>query len=181
MEVKTLLTAEELLRMEDTRLCELVKGEVIRMAPAGYGHGRLTMRIGILLERFIGPRNLGELLGAETGFIVSRDPDTVRAPDVMFVSKGRLSGEIDPDHFLPFAPDLAVEVVSPSNLWSEIEEKVEEYLEAGVRMVWIVNPRTRSITVYRSRSQVQILGAGDTLAGEDVLPGFNVSVAEIFA
>ncbi|MSS71271.1 MAG: Uma2 family endonuclease [Candidatus Latescibacteria bacterium] len=181
METKTLLTADDLLRTEHPGPCELAKGELIRMAPTGYGHGRLTVRIAVLLEQFVRPRDLGEVLGAETGFIVFRDPDTVRAPDVMFVSKERLSGEIDPDHFLPFAPDLAVEVVSPSNLWSEIEEKVEEYLEAGVRMIWIVNPRTRSITVYRSRSQVQILGSEDTLAGEDVLPGFNASVAEIFA
>ncbi len=181
MEVKTLLTADDLLRAEDLGPCELVKGEIVRMAPTGYGHGRLTACITALLEQFVRPKDLGEVLGAETGFIVSRDPDTVRAPDAMFVSKGRLSGEIDPDHFLPFAPDLAVEVVSPNDLWSEIEEKVEEYLEAGVRMIWIVNPRTQSITAYRSRSQVQILGPGDTLAGEDVLPGFSVSVAEIFA
>jgi Uma2 family endonuclease len=180
MEVKTLLTAGDLLRAGDLGPCELVKGELIRMAPTGYGHGKLTADITTLLGQFVRPRNLGQILGAETGFLVSRDPDTVRAPDVMFVSEGRLSGGIDPDHFLPFAPDLAVEVVSPSNLWSEVEEKVEEYLEAGVRMVWIVNPRTRSITVYRSRSQVQILGSKDTLAGEDVLPGFSVSVAEIF-
>jgi len=175
-----MLTADDLFLMEENGPCELVRGEVIRMSPAGGLHGKLTIRIGALLDAYVRPRHLGVVCGAETGFILERDPDTVRGPDVSFVSRDRIPPEGEPEGYWPFAPDLAVEVISPNDLYREIEQKVEDYLRAGVRLVWIVNPGTRTITTYRPSSEAHILRIGDTLTGADVIPGFDVSVSEVF-
>lgn len=179
MSTKTLITAEELIKMGDMKRWELVKGELIQMAPAGYGHGRISSRICKLLETFAEEKSLGVVCAAETGFITSRNPDTVRAPDAMFISHQRLSNDIDPDHFLSIPPDLAVEVISPSERWSEIEEKVEEYIKAGVRLIWLIDPRTRTVHVHRPPNQVRILKEDDTLTGEDVLLGFAVPIRDL--
>ena len=180
MSVKAMLTAEDLLREGDIGPCELIRGEVIRMSPSGGIHGKLTIRIGVLLDSYVRPRRLGIVCGAETGFILERDPDTVRGPDASFVSQDRVPPEGEPEGYWPFAPDLAVEVISPNDLYREIEQKVEEYLKAGVRLVWIVNPGTRTVTVHRPPSAVHILRVDDRLTGEDVIPGFEAAVSEVF-
>jgi Uma2 family endonuclease len=181
MSTKTLITAEELLKMGEMKRWELVKGELIQMAPAGYGHGRISLKIGRLLGNFAEERNLGVVCAAETGVITSRNPDTVRAPDAMFISNERLSDDIDPEHFLSIPPDLAVEVIFPSERWSEIEEKVEEYIKTGVRLIWLIDPRTRTVHVHRPPNEVRILKEDDTLTGEDVLPEFSVSIKALLA
>ncbi len=180
MEVKTLLSAEDVLAMGNIGRWELVKGELIKMNPAGGEHGRLAMSIGAILWNFVRTHKLGEVFGAETGLYTERDPDTLRAADAMYYSTGRLAQVADLAGFLTVPPDLAVEVVSPGDHWTEIEEKVTEYLTAGVRMIWVVNPRIKSVHVYRPGKEVRRLSDDDHQMGEDVLPGFEVSVAELF-
>jgi len=176
-----LLTADDLWHMaNDGRKYELVRGELLTMAPAGSEHGFIGMRLGIRLGTFVEARQLGYVFNADTGFLISRDPDTVRAPDTSFVSQSRVPATGLPKKFFPGAPDLAVEVISPSDTLEEVEEKVADWLTAGTRLVWVVNPRRKTVTVYRTEDAAQILRATDQLDGGDVLPGFRCPVAEVF-
>ncbi|MBI5301933.1 MAG: Uma2 family endonuclease [Chloroflexi bacterium] len=176
-----LITAEELERIpQNDAHVELVKGAIVKMPPAGHEHGEVALAIGSLIRDFVRRNKLGKTYGAETGFILSRNPDTVRAPDAAFVSTARAAQQTRRTGFFDGAPDLAVEVVSPEDTVGEIDAKVIEYLEAGVRLVWILHPRTRTITVYRSLDDVRVLTANDSLDGGNVLPDFTVSVKEIF-
>jgi Uma2 family endonuclease len=180
MDVKTLLSAEAVLEMGDIGRWELVKGELIKMTPAGGTHGELTANVARVLGNFVKPRKLGKVFGAETGFYTSHDPDTLRGADAMFYSNERVEESGDLTGFLRLAPDLAVEVISPGDTWDEVEEKVAEHLSAGVRLIWIVTPKTQSVHAYRPRKEALRLSREDTLTGEDVLPGFEISVAELF-
>jgi Uma2 family endonuclease len=173
-------TAEQLFQTPGLGRSELVRGELIMMAPAGYRHGRLVSRINSRLEVFVEQAGLGEVTGAETGFLIARNPDTVRAPDVAFLTRDRVPAT-PPVGFYDGAPDLVVEILSPSDRASEVLGKVYDWLDAGCRAVWVVEPETKTVTVYRSRSQIVVLGVADQLSGEDVVPGFNLSVAEVFA
>jgi Uma2 family endonuclease len=176
-----MMTAEELLALpDDGYRYELVRGELRRMAPAGHEHGRLAMNIGIPLGQHVRAHDVGVVYAAETGFVLARDPDCVRAPDVAFVRKERAEAVRDERGFWPGAPDLAVEVISPSDLYTEVEEEVWDWIDAGTRMVIVVNPRTRTVTVVRSRAGVKILTEQDTLDGGDVVPGWILPVREIF-
>lgn len=175
-----LLTIEAFERLpDDGTRCELVRGRVVREPPAGYEHGRLANRILYLLTRFAEEHGLGEILASETGFVLFEDPPTVRGPDAAFVAAGRVPFPAPPG-FGRLAPDLAVEIVSPSNTFAEIQAKVMDYLDAGSRLVWEFDPGTRSVTVYRSREEIRILVGDDELDGEDVLPGFRLGLSEIF-
>lgn len=175
-----LLTAEEFERLpDDGYRTELVRGRVVREPPASYEHGRVGGEIFAVLHRFVREHRLGEVLTSETGFVLFHDPDTVRAPDAAFVSSARIPS--DPKGFARLAPDLAVEVVSPSNTWPEVQAKVFDYLDAGTRLVWVLEPRQRRIRVFRSREDVTILGEDDVLDGGDVLPGFRAPVRELFS
>lgn len=175
-----LISADELWQMPNDQRRELVKGEIRIMAPTGFDHGVVTARLTYLLARHIYERNLGVLLGAETGFRLSPDPDTVRAADVAFVRADRVPTE-RPTKYWQGAPDLAVEVVSPGDTHEEVEEKVADYLAAGTRSVWVVNPKRRSITLHRPGQNPVVLRDTDTLTDPDVLPGLSFSVAEAFA
>lgn len=161
---------------------ELVRGRVVREPPAGGEHGSLAGRLHGRLARHVDDHGLGLVLAAETGFEIAPDPDgTVRAPDVAFISKERIPDDGIPRGFWPGPPDLAVEVVSPSNSADQLQGKIFDYLDAGTRMVWVVHPRTRTVTVYRSTEEIRILGEGDVLDGADVVTGFRLPVAELFA
>jgi Uma2 family endonuclease len=138
------------------------------------------MNVALPLGVFLKKKPLGVLLGAETGFRIAEDPDTVRAPDVAFVRVERVSAS-PMKGFFPGAPDLAVEVLSPGDHASEVLDKVHDWLRAGCQTVWIVDPRTCTISIYRSSHPIAVLGKSEVLSGEDLLPGFSVSVAEIFA
>jgi Uma2 family endonuclease len=176
----TLLTAEDLLAMpDDGKRYELVEGELIEMSPSSRYHSRDGLRIASQLLSFVEAHELGEAFGADAGFILRRNPDTVRAPDAAFVLKERLV-ELDDEGFLPLAPDLAVEVVSPSNTVNEMSRKVHEYLDAGTSIVWVVEPLRRQVAVYTPEPVVRIYRDGDTLDGGDVIPGFTLSVTYIF-
>ncbi|MDQ2854693.1 MAG: Uma2 family endonuclease [Acidobacteriota bacterium] len=174
-------TADELFAMPDDGFrYELVEGELIRMAPAGAEHGKVTVKITVPLFTHVAANDLGTVYAAETGFKLHSDPDTVRAPDVAFVSKarGELAGSIS--GYWVGAPDLAIEVVSPGDTVREVEEKVREWLEAGARMVLVVSPRLRTIMVYRSLTDIVVLTEKDTLDGDDVVPGFRLAVVDVF-
>ena len=177
-----LITADDLLTMpDDGSRYELVEGELRKMPPAGNIHGNRAMRLGWRLAQYVETNGLGVVFAAETGFKLRSNPDTVRAPDVSFISKKRVEEAGEFEGFWPGAPDLAVEVVSPGDAYTDVAEKVEEYLRAGVQAVWVVDPRRRTITVYLSLSDITILGEPDTLDGGRIIPGFRCKVAEIFA
>jgi len=178
---KTLFTIDELIRLPRGNCrYELVKGELYEMPPAGGRHGSVAMRIASRLSTFAGEHQLGEVFAAETGFIIRRDPDTVRAPDASFIARDRLpAGEL-PAGYLEIMPDLAVEVLSPNDRPNEVRDKVEDWLRSGVKLVWVIYPASRSATVYRSMDDVQELSEDDSLDGEQVVPGFSCSVGDLF-
>lgn len=176
-----LITIEELEKMPQTDArVELVEGEIIKMPPAGHEHGEIAGNIFAAMHAFIRKNKLGKVYAAETGFILHRNPDTVRAPDAAFVTAERAEKTEGKEGFFPGPPDLAVEVISPNDSDEDVEAKVLDYLQAGTRLLWIIRPRTRTITVYRSRQDIRLLTAEDTLDGADVLPGFSVPVRELF-
>jgi Uma2 family endonuclease len=175
------ITIEELEKMPQTDArVELVEGEIIKMPPAGHEHGKIALAIGSILRDFVVRHKLGDAYAAETGFVLKRSPDTVRAPDAAFVTAERAEKMEGKEGFFPGPPDLAVEVISPNDSDEDVEAKVLDYLQAGTRLVWIIRPRTRTVTVYRSREDIRLLTAEETLEGGDVLPGFSVPVREIF-
>ncbi|HEX9867573.1 MAG TPA: Uma2 family endonuclease [Candidatus Tectomicrobia bacterium] len=177
----TLTTADELFVMPDDGLrYELVKGELRRMPPAGSEHGAVAINIAVVVAQFVKAHGLGVVFGAETGFKIASNPDTVRAPDLAFIRRERIPAGGIPREFWPGAPDLAVEVISPGDTYTEVEEKVSDWLNAGTRMVLVLNPRTRTVTVYTSHTDVVRLTGSDTLDGGEVLPEFSCRVAELF-
>jgi Uma2 family endonuclease len=177
-----LITAVDLLTMpDDGSRYELVEGELRKMPPAGNIHGKRAMRLGWRLAQYVETNDLGVVFAAETGFKLRSNPDTVRAPDISFVGKKRAEEVGEFEGFWPGVPDLAVEVVSPGDAYTEVQQKAEEYLQAGAQAVWVVDPRRRTVTVYLSVSDITILNEADMLHGGDVIPGFRCKVAEIFA
>ena len=178
----TLLTAAELLAMPDDGFhrYELVNGELITMPPAGGEHGAIGSRVDRRIGTFVEQNDLGEVFNSDTGFIVSTDPDTVRAPDVSFVRKEHIPADGIPKGFIPGVPDLAVEVISPSDSYTEVAEKVTQLLEAGTQLVVLIDPRTRTIALHDPSGEISRLNEADTLTFGDVLPGFECAVAELF-
>ncbi|HZN38651.1 MAG TPA: Uma2 family endonuclease [Planctomycetota bacterium] len=177
---RTVTTAEQLLSMyEPGRPTELVRGVLRRLSPAGYRHGAVIGRLAGRIGPYARERNLGETFGAETGFILARNPDTVRAPDVAFVQQNRLPSEFSSGYF-PGPPDLAVEVTSPTDTYTEVHQKALSWLEHGTRLVWVIDPVARHATVYRGRDDMTVLGADEELTGGDVLPGFTVALRDLF-
>jgi len=176
-----LMTAAELLRRPSDGLRhELVRGELRTMSPAGFEHGRVTQRLGNFLGSHVETQGLGEVVVGDVGFYLTLDPDTVRAPDVAFVRAERLRGIDPPRGYWKGAPDLAVEVISPNDLYTEVEEKVAEWLEHGTRLVIVVNPRRRTVAVHRPNQPVRVLSGDDLLDGEDVVPGWSIRVRDLF-
>ncbi len=181
MSTATLLTAADLLAMPDDGFrYELVEGEIKKMSPAGIRHARVAGRLIRLLSQHVFQDNLGETLTAEPSFRLSRDPDTVRVPDIAFIRAERLRGWDDREACWPGAPDLAIEVLSPSDAPAEVDEKVRAWLDAGAAMVWVVNPLRRTVSVHRSSAPVTTLAANDELDGQDIIPGFRCHVSELF-
>ncbi len=182
MMAQHVITAEELLLLpDDEGSHELVKGELRTSTLGGFEHGRVAARIGYLIERHVGQNDFGVVLAAKTGFTLARSPDTVRAPDVAFVRKDCIPPADQQHKFAELGPDLVVEVVSPNDRAAEIEEKVGEYLEAGVRLIWIAHPGTRTVQEYRPSTARRDCTSSDELDGYDVLPGFKCDVAAFFA
>ena len=175
------MTAEELLDLPaGSGRCELVEGELAHLILAGGEHGALAARLGRLLDEHVEAHDLGVCCGADTGFILRRDPDTVRAPDAAVVLKSRIPDTGIPAGYWPFAPDLAVEVVSPSDRLAEVHVKITEYFAAGTRLVWLVEPETRMVHAYRSLQEVEVVGTEQDLDGGEVLPGFRCVMRRLF-
>lgn len=178
---EALVTAEQLYRLPgggDRQ--ELLRGMLVSEPVPSHLHGRTVARLAELLLGFVRPRRLGAVCAGDAGFVLARDPDTVRGPDVAFVTEER-ERRVDPAHpYFPGAPDLAIEVLSPSDRTREVLGKVSDYLAAGCRLVWVVDPVREEVQVFRSPFSPRVLGGQDELDGEDVLPGFSIRVAEIF-
>jgi Uma2 family endonuclease len=177
-----LITADEFFLMPppaDGSRVELVRGEVVTVCRPGFRHGLRQLRIGGILDHFGRSTKQGRAV-VETGAVTRRAPDTVRGPDISYWSAERLPLDQEPVGYPEMAPDLCVEVLSPNNVMARIREKMREYFERGVRMVWIVDPEDRNVAVYRSLDEGRIFHESATLAGEDVLPGFRCQVKELF-
>lgn len=173
------MTAEELLHLNlPNKRTELVQGVLIVREPAGYRHGEVTVNLTLLLGKYLEAHRLGRLLAAETGFHLASHPDTVRAPDVAFVSNARVPTP-SPRGYAPLAPDLVVEVLSPDDRPGEVLAKVGDWLSAGSRLVWVVDPARRLARVYRADGTESSLSDADALDGEDVLPGLSCPLSDV--
>ena len=178
------VTAEELLTMPDGKDFELVNGELVERNMS-WESERIGSRLIVLIGSFSLEHDCGEVNGSNAGFrcfeeIYPDDPDRLRKPDVSYISVDRVPKKPIVKGHCPIVPDLAVEVVSPNDLSEEVEEKVDEYLRAGVRLVWVVYPQTKLIRVHRANGTVQDLHLHEELSGEDVIPGFRCPVSEVF-
>lgn len=176
------MTAEQLLQLPSGRWrYELIEGALRQMTPAGRAHGKIAARIGASLGAFVDRHDLGEAYAAETGFVLRRSPDTVRAPAASFVSAGRLgTAGVSIDAYLDGAPDLAVEVLSPSDKRHDVRQKVADWLSARCRAVAVLDPRRKTAVLYRPNGQVQALAADSELAVPEVVPGWSVRIPDLF-
>lgn len=177
-----LLTAEEyrVLPPADGTKTELVRGKVVKLSRPGFLHGLCQVRVYAVLDRHVHAKKLGRVV-METGVVTERDPDTVRGPHVSYWSAKRLPLDETPVGYPALAPDLAVEVLSPSNSLAKIRDKMREYFERGVHMVWIVDPEARTLTIYRSRDEGMVLHEAALVQVDDVLAEFRCQVADLFA
>ena len=176
----TVMTAEELLRANiPGKRTELLRGVLMVREPAGGRHGRVASELSRVIGNHVHAHQLGTVYAAETGFTLARSPDTVRAPDVAFVRRDRLP-DPEPVGFPELAPDLAVEVLSPSDRPGEVLAKIGDWLDSGARMVWVVDPERRLARIYRADGSLTVVTADEALDGETVLPGFSCPLAGIF-
>jgi Uma2 family endonuclease len=179
--VPVLLEPDDLLRMPDSKKFELIDG-IPMEKDMGARSGRIALRLGGWLEQFCTRHNLGYVFDSSTGYhCFPGRPRLLRIPDVSFVRIGRFPNEDVPDGFIPLAPDLVVEVISPNDRADEVETKVTEYRSAGVPLIWVVYPSTRTIHIRRLDGSTTVLTEADTLSGEAVVPGFACRVGELFA
>ena len=176
---KRLLTGEELAVMRDVGPCELVNGRIVPMTPTGDEHGAIEANIAAELRAYVRDGNLGKVRSGEVGIYVRRNPDTVRAADVLYISHDRYARKTT-NVFLDVSPDLIVEILSPSDSWTEVTQKLRDYFAIGVRLVWVVDPAGRTIYAYRSLTDIREFTANDVLPGDDILPSFSVPVARLF-
>ena len=175
------MTAEELLVLPDDHMRhELIRGRLTTMTPAGSEHGVISAGLARLVGGHVSERELGVVFGAETGFRIESDPDTVLAPDMAFIRKSRVASIGIPRGFWPGAPDLAAEVVSPGDSKREVREMVNDWLQAGVEEVWVVDPRTRTVVVHDRAGKTTVLAESETLDGGKLLPGWSCRVADLF-
>lgn len=179
-DTETPVTGDELLAMGDIGPCELVEGRIVLMSPTGFTHGNYELTFGENLKRFVKQNKLGKVAVGEVGIYTQRDPDTIRAADVAFISHERLARQKRQKGFLEVAPELVVEVMSPDDRWQEVTQKLREYFGIGVKLVWVAEPATKTVYAYRSLTDIQEFTEADTLICEDVLPGFSVPVADLF-
>jgi Uma2 family endonuclease len=177
--VQEITTAAQLIDAPDLGRCELVQGELVMMSPSGYEHGVVAGRIHTRLAMFVEQRSLGIVTAAETGFHIGHDPDTVRAPDMGFIRADRVP-RVRTRGFFPGPPDLAVEVVSPSDRAGELLAKVRDWLAAGCHVVWVADPTSQTITVYCGSHEPAMLSNTDELTDDTILAGFRLPVADVF-
>ena len=175
------MTAEELLRDQPPhKRSELIRGRLMVREPAGARHGIVANEIAFQLTRFVKERNLGRVYAAETGFWIESDPDTVRAPDVAFISKEHLP-DSEPSGFSKLAPDLAVEVLGTDDRPGPVLKKVADWLNTGSQLVWVINPARREARVYRADGSESHVADSGTLEGENLLPRFSCSLSDLWS
>ncbi len=174
------ITGEELALMPGVGPCELIDGRIVPMSPTGGEHGRIELNIGAILREFVKGRSLGRVFVGEVGIFTQRDPDRVRAADVAYLSNERHERLASKRGFLDVAPDLIVEILSPTDTASDLTQKLREYFAIGTRLVWVADPEARAILAYRSLTDVREFRESDRLPGDDVLPGFVTPVAALF-
>ena len=176
-----LLTADDLLRLDAQGVRgELIRGELSETMPAGHRHGKIVMNLGAELRNFVKPRKLGTLVASDSGVLLERDPDTVREPDIAFFSAEKIPLDADIPGYAESVPDLVVEVASPSDSRTAVNDKALMWLRYGVRLVWVVRPDARQVDVHREGRPVAALGENDAFDGLDVLPGFSCPVRDVF-
>ncbi len=175
-----LLTAEDVEKLPDDVFCELIDGVLIELTPPGGEHAFITSNVSALLTLYVKGHKLGRALTGDPGFILRRNPDTVRAPDIAFLSTERAARVTRWRGYLEVPPDLVVEVISPSNTAAEVQSKVHDWLEFGVRLVWLIYPETRSVQVVKSLQERLDLTEAAVLDGYDIIPGFSAQVSELF-
>jgi Uma2 family endonuclease len=175
-----LISGEELWEMGDIGPCELVEGRIVLMSPTGAEHGAIESELVYQLKSFVRPRKLGRVVTGEVGIYIRRSPDTIRAADVAFFSAEQLLSGL-PKSYVDIAPVLVIEIVSPNDNWKDIRAKLRDYFSIGVRRVWVVEPDTHTVLVFRSATEFVELNERDLLRGEDALEGFELPVAAIFA
>jgi Uma2 family endonuclease len=176
-----LMTVEELIRLPSGQYrYELINGELKTMSPTGHNHGRITMRIASPLAQFVWEQKLGEVFAAEMGFKLTSNPDTVLAPDVSFIGERQANGLRSSPGYWPGPPDIAVEVISPSERKTDVRAKLLQWLGYGVRRVWIVDLKQETITIHKSATEAQTLTYIDELRDEELLPGFMIKISDIF-
>jgi Uma2 family endonuclease len=177
---RELLTAADVERLSfPNKQVELIRGRLVVREPPGTRHGVIAVRLAYFLQDFVLRRGGGVVAGQDTGFKISRDPDTVRAPDVAFVAAPR--SELIPSRgYAELAPDIVAEVLSPDDTPAEVLAKVADWLGAGMQLVWVVDPERLEVRVHRGDGSLSVLGAKQSLDGEDVLPGFRCQVSQIF-
>lgn len=177
---EALITGEELAAMGDLGRCELVEGRIVKLSPTKMPHGRYEFEMARLLGNFVEKHDLGVVMVGEVGVYTRRDPDTVRGADVLYISHERLA-QATPGGFMDVAPELIVEVMSPSDRWSEVRKKIKEYFEIGVTAVLIVEPEEQTIALYRSPTAIQEFALNGALTLEDILPGFTLPLNQLWA
>ena len=175
------LTATDLLRLYSEGVRgELIRGELCQTMPVGQEHGEIVVNLATLLKMFIKPRKLGRLTASDAGVWLERNPDTVREPDIAYFSAEKIPSGVRITGYAEVVPDLVVEVASPSDSLREVNDKALMWLSYGVSLVWVVNPDSRSVDVYRTGRAASTLTESDTLDGMDALPGFTCAVSEVF-
>jgi Uma2 family endonuclease len=174
-----LITGEELFRTPDFNPCELVNGRVVPTMPTGDEHADVESELGMRLRAYGKETGCGRAVGGEVGIYIRRDPDTVRAADLVFISRER---DLRPraKGYFEIAPELVVEVLSPDDRVSRVREKLRDYFSAGVRVVWVVDPASRRVLVHRSLTDLTVLDDQKILTDEELLPGFSVPVSDLF-
>ena len=176
-----LLTADDLLRLYSQGVRgELIRGVLRETMPTGEEHGEVAANTVIILGGFVKPRRLGRIITSDAGVLLERDPDTVREPDVAFISYRKRPRQVRNTRYAQVAPELVVEIRSPRDSASDLVEKALMWLAHGVLIVWVINPDTRTVDVYRAGAPVATLADGDALDGGDALPGFTCAVSDIF-
>ncbi|NUM48314.1 MAG: Uma2 family endonuclease [Anaerolineales bacterium] len=176
-----LITAEAFAEMAEIGRAELINGRIIEMPPPQNRHGRCESKFTIRIGNFVEKNRLGIVMSGENGIYIRRNPDTVRAADVTFISYTQWEKQIDKDGYLEIAPELIVEVLSPSDSWTKVMTKLRDYFSIGVRLVWVADTETHIVHVFRSPTDVREFKEGEELPGDEVLPGFSVAVGELFA
>ena len=174
-----LMSGEQLHALGNIGRCELVEGRIVKLSPTGSRHGSIEGNFYDALRSFVKPRLLCLVKFGEVGIYTHRHPDTVRGADALFISKERLA-QIRSSGYLDVAPELVVEVMSPDDRWIEVTQKLGEYFQIGVKLIWVANPEDPIVYAYRSLTDVRQFTPNDLLPGDDVLAGFSVSVATLF-